>query len=118
MKKVSELLGSSSNQKNHKSLSHSSQQSSHRAGFTPLQRLLKQAEAQKRLTATVQTLLEPPLKHQITVTGIEGPVLLVQCTDSSSATRMRFEVPNLLPQLQQLQDFSAVRSCRISVAGR
>ena len=84
--------------------------------FTPLQRLLKTSSNQKQWTAELRALLDPPLSQEVEITDIRGPVALVSCHSAGAATRFRFLLPELLPRLQKLQSFSAVRECRIRVS--
>ena len=84
--------------------------------FSPLQRLLKASTNQKQWTAELRAHLQAPLSHAVTVTDIRGPYAYILCSSAAHATRLRFELAEVLPKLQQLADFSQVRECKIRVA--
>ena len=83
--------------------------------FTPLQRLLATASNQKQWTAEFRALVEKPLAHQIQVTDIRGPIAWLACDTAATATRLRFLLPELEPQLRALQSFSGVSEFKIRV---
>ncbi|MEM9620237.1 MAG: DciA family protein [Pseudomonadota bacterium] len=86
--------------------------------FSPLQRLIKTASNQKQWTAEFCALLDPSLHRSVQVTNIRGPVLHLLCDNAAVATRLRFVLADLLPQLRQLQSFSGVTDTKIRVASR
>jgi len=86
--------------------------------FSPLQRLLKTASNQKQWTAEFCALLDPALHNEVQVTNIRGPILYVLCHNAAVATRLRFLLADLLPQLRQLQSFRGVTETKIRVASR
>jgi predicted nucleic acid-binding Zn ribbon protein len=85
-------------------------------GFSPLQKLLRQAADQEAWTAQLQALLPDPLSRECRVVDIHGPVVIVACSSAASATRLRFMAPDLLLELAQLADFRAVQDIRIRVS--
>ena len=84
--------------------------------FTPLQRLLKTASSQKQWTAQLRAVLDPALKFEVEVTNVQGPTAYLLCSSAAVATRMRFEVPVLLPRLQALESFSRVTDIQLRVS--
>lgn len=90
--------------------------SEHHRRFTPLQRLLSQSANQKQWTAELRALLPKPLQHEVEVSDIKGTVALLLCQSASAATRLRFLIPDLTPQLSELQSFSRVKEFRIKVS--
>jgi len=86
--------------------------------FTPLQRLLKTSSDQKQWTAQLRALLEPPLRQEVQVTNIRGDKAYLLCHSAAVATRMRFEIPALLPRLQQLESFSRVTEVVLGVSSQ
>jgi hypothetical protein len=88
---------------------------SHRR-FTPLQRLLKTSSNQKQWTAELRAFMEPPLRYEVEVTDIRGPNAFVLCHNAAVATRLRFLLPELLPQLRALSSFSRVTEFKLRVS--
>ncbi len=84
--------------------------------FTPLQRLLKTSSNQKQWTAELRALIDPPLRYEVEITDIRGPNAHILCTSAAAATRMRFLLPELLPQLKTLSSFSSVTELKLKVA--
>ena len=84
--------------------------------FTPLQKLLDKASDHEVWSAEFQALLPGTLAKGVRVTDIRGSNLTVTCRTASIATRLRFQIPELLPQLRALGHFAAVRDIRIRVA--
>jgi len=84
--------------------------------FTPLQRLLKTSSNQKQWTAELRALIDPPLQHEVSVTAIRGPTAHALCNSAAAATRLRFLLPDLLPQLNALQSFSRVTEFKLRVS--
>ncbi|MEM7096926.1 MAG: DciA family protein [Pseudomonadota bacterium] len=83
--------------------------------FSPLQRLLATSSNQSQWTAELRALLEPPLSHAVSVTDIRGPVAYILCSSAGHATRLRFELAELLPQLRNLSSFARVKECKIRI---
>ena len=90
--------------------------SEHHRRFTPLQRLLARSASQKQWTAELRALLAAPLRHEVEVSDIKGPNAYLLCQSAAAATRLRFLLPELQAQLQQLQSFSQVRDFHIKVS--
>ncbi len=84
--------------------------------FSALQKLLKSAASQKRWTLELRALLENPLAGEVEVTDVRGPHLHVLCRSSAAATRLRFLLPDLLPELNKLAGFAQVTEIKIRVA--
>ncbi|MEZ5558809.1 MAG: DciA family protein [Pseudomonadales bacterium] len=85
--------------------------------FSPLQRLLHRASAQQSWTAQLRALLPEPLCRDCVVTEINGPVVVILCSNAASATRLRFMAQDLLSELTQLGDFRTAQEIHIRVAG-
>jgi hypothetical protein len=84
--------------------------------FTPLQRLLKTSSNQKQWTAEFRAFIDAPLKHEVGITDIRGPTAYALCRSAAAATRLRFLMPDLLPQLQTLASFKQVTALKVTVA--
>ena len=52
------------------------------------------------------------------VANISGPNLTVHASSAAWATRLRFRIPELLPVLRRLEDFSKVEHIRIRATHR
>ncbi len=52
------------------------------------------------------------------VANISGPNLIVHASSAAWATRLRFRIPELLPVLRRLTDFSKVEHIRIRATHR
>jgi hypothetical protein len=80
-----------------------------------LARLLRQASQQEARTAQLCALLPEDLAFKCLVANLRDHVLTVHTYNAVWATRFRFLIPKLLPKLNQLADFSAVREIRVRV---
>ena len=87
-------------------------------GFSPLHRLLRQAADQEVWTAGLQALLPESLRPHCRGGSIRGERATIVCSNAACATRVRFLVPNLLPQLQDLADFRAVKELKVRVSDK
>lgn len=84
--------------------------------FSPLQRLLKTSANQKNWTSELHALLEPALHTEVEITNVQGPYLYILCRNAAVATRLRFLMADILPQLRQLQSSHSVREVKIRVS--
>ncbi len=84
-------------------------------GFSPLQKLLRQAGNQDSWTSQLRAVLPGPLARDCRVIEIRGSVILVICGNSGTATRLRFMAPEIVIKLRQLGDFRAVETLQIRV---
>jgi len=84
--------------------------------FTPLQRLLRQAANQESWTAQLRALLPPTLQRDCQVIEVQGPIVVISCRNSASATKLRFLAPELAPRLAELSSFHGAREIRIRVS--
>ena len=84
--------------------------------FSPLQRLLSRSASQKQWTAELRALLPSPIKYEVEVSDINGPNAYLLCQSAAAATRLRFLLPELIPQLHMLQSFSQVNDFKIKVS--
>ncbi|MEM9741850.1 MAG: DciA family protein [Pseudomonadota bacterium] len=80
--------------------------------------LLRQAASQQHLTAIVRALLPESLGRGISGVSRHGPALRLHCDDGGIATRLRFQLPELLPELRVLADFADVERIDIRVVPR
>jgi hypothetical protein len=85
-------------------------------GFSPLQKLLRQADNQLAWTSQLRALLPDPLAGECSVTDVRGSVAVIVCSNAGSATRLRFMTPDLLGGLRQLADFRSVVTLQIKVS--
>jgi len=58
----------------------------------------------------------PPLCHEVEITDIRGPNAYVLVHSAAAATRVRFLLPDLLPQLKVLGSFSGVQNLKLRVS--
>ncbi len=86
--------------------------------FSPLQRLLHTSSNQKQWTAEFHALLEPELRHAVQIANVKGPYVFILCSSAAVATRLRFLLADLMPQLCTLQSFRGVREAKIRVSSR
>jgi len=84
-----------------------------RSGFV---RLLDHAASRESWTVTLRALLPAEWAAECQVANVRDHVLTVHLTTAAWATRFRFLVPDLMPQLNRLADFATVREIRIKVA--
>lgn len=84
--------------------------------FSPLQKLLKSSANHRRWTQELRALLDSPLAGEIEVTDVRGNHLYVLCASSAAATRLRFLLPDIVPELRKLAGFSGVTEVKIRVA--
>lgn len=79
-------------------------------------RLLNQASARDAWTAQLRAFLPGELGSSCQVANVRDHLMAVHICNAAWATRFRFLIPDLLPRLNQLADFAAVREIRIRVA--
>lgn len=82
---------------------------------SPLQNLLRKANAQIGWTRDVRALLPPELARDCRVLDIRDGTLVIGCRSAASATRIRFEATTLMVDLRSLADFSGVRDVRVQL---
>lgn len=87
-------------------------------GFSPLQRLLRQAADQDSWTAQVQALLPKALRAQCRISDVRGNKAVIVCQNAACATRVRFLAPELLEKLNALADFRGVREIQVRVSDK
>ena len=85
-------------------------------GFSPLQKLLRQAGNQDNWTNQLRALLPDHLAKDCRVTDVRGTVIVVVCANAGTATRLRFMAPELVDQLRTLADFRTVETLQIRVS--
>ena len=85
-------------------------------GFSPLQKLLRQAGNQDSWTSQLRAVLPEHLARDCRVMDVRGSVIVVVCGNAGTATRVRFMAPELVGQLRQLADFRAVETLQIRVS--
>jgi len=86
--------------------------------FTPLQRLLRQANSQETWTAQLRAILPASLANDCQVTAVKGTIIVVTCRNASSATKLRFLAPDILQKLTDLADFNRAVELQIRVSAR
>ena len=84
--------------------------------FTPLQKLLVKSSNQKQWTAELRALIDHPIRFEVEVTDIQGDRAHLLCSSSAAATRLRFLLPEIRPNLTKLQSFSRVTDFKIRVS--
>jgi len=85
-------------------------------GFSPLQKLLRQAGNQESWTSQLRAVLPEHLAKDCRVMDVRGALIVVVCGNAGTATRLRFMAPDLVDQLHQLADFRAVDTLQIRVS--
>jgi len=73
------------------------------------------ASSREAWTAALRALLPAELCSECQVANVRDHVLTVHINNAAWATRFRFQVPELLPELNRLADFAGVREVRIKV---
>jgi hypothetical protein len=81
-----------------------------------LTNLLGRSSLRESWTAQLRALLPEELHDQCEVATVQGPVLTVLTPNAAWATRLRFMLPKLLPELNQLADFGGVSDIQIRIA--
>jgi len=87
-------------------------------GFSPLQKLLRQANNQTSWSSQLKAVLPDAMARDCSVTDVRGTIIMVSCSNAGTATRLRFMAPELVIQLRQLADFRAVQELHIKVSAR
>ena len=82
---------------------------------TPLGRLIHDSSQHQAWTDTLRNLLPEALAAEVTVVNFRGPLLVVQASNASFATRLRYLLPELTIKLGKLADFQQLDQIRISV---
>ena len=82
---------------------------------TPLGRLIHDSSQHQAWTNTLRSLLPAALAAEVTVLNFRAPLLVVQASNASFATRLRYLLPVLTIKLSKLADFQQLDHIRISV---
>lgn len=88
----------------------------HRRRFTPLQKLLDQADFQDAWTRELRAILPPELAGACRVIDIRGDRLVVLCSDGAVATRLRFEATGIVGQLNVLNHYRRIERLEVRVS--
>ena len=88
----------------------------HRGRFTPLQKLLDQADRQDAWTRELRAVLPDGLRGACRVVDIRGDTLVVVCADGAVATRLRLEQATIVRQLRVLSHYSRVTRLIVRVS--
>jgi hypothetical protein len=80
-----------------------------------LARLVNRASQQDAWTDQLRALLPQDLASECRVANVRDQVLTVHINNAAWATRLRFLIPGLLPNLNRLADFTAVNEIRLKV---
>ena len=88
----------------------------HRRRFTPLQKLLDQADRQDAWTRELRAVLPDSYHSACRVVDIRGEALIVLCSDGAAATRVRFEAATIVRQLNVLSHYSRVTRLEVRVS--
>ena len=75
---------------------------------SPLDKLLRRVLDQEHKTTVLRSILPTHLSAQFEVVNVRRNKLTIHATNASWATRLRFEIPKLLDQLHELQEFSRI----------
>jgi hypothetical protein len=80
-----------------------------------LARLVNRASQQDAWTDQLRALLPQDLASECRVANVRDQVLTVHINNAAWATRLRFLIPAVLPNLNRLADFTAVNEIRLKV---
>ncbi|MBV1906727.1 MAG: DUF721 domain-containing protein [Pseudomonadales bacterium] len=83
--------------------------------YTPLAYLLKQSRLQASWTSQLRNLLPPELAVHCTVRELRHTTMIIQTSDATWATRLRFQQLSLIENLNKLADFTHISDIRIQV---
>ena len=78
-----------------------------------LERLVRHAALRESWTEQLRAVLPPTIAPHCGVANIEAGRMTIHVVDSSWATRLRFELPQVEPALRALADFADVEEIRI-----
>lgn len=84
---------------------------------SPLGQLIDRADRQQAWTNQLRALLPAEEAIRYRVANISDGRLTIHAESASWATRLRFQGPELLSALRQLEDFAHVREIRVRTAG-
>ena len=77
--------------------------------------LLGQARLLSRITGLIRTALPEPLASHCHAANIDGDTLIVGCSSSAWAVKLRYQIPYLLSQLMDQPNLPAFSQVRIRV---
>jgi hypothetical protein len=77
--------------------------------------LINRASQQDAWTDQLRALLPQDLASECRVANVRDQILTVHINNAAWATRLRFQIPGLLPNLNRLADFTAVTDIRLRV---
>ena len=80
-----------------------------------LARLVNRASQQDAWTDQLRALLPQDIALECRVANVRDQVLTVHINNAAWATRLRFLIPAVLPNLNRLADFTAVNEIRLKV---
>lgn len=81
--------------------------------------LITRTRQLRRLTLALRALLDSELAPHCYISNIEEPLLSVYVDSAAWATRLRFQVPQLLPRLRQANPaFARVSNIRVSIVAQ
>lgn len=83
--------------------------------YGPLSRLIHDSDRHQAWTDAVRSLLPAQLATQVVVINFRGPTLVLQASNASFATRLRYLLPDMTTKLQKLADFQTLENIRITV---
>lgn len=83
-----------------------------------LARLVSRTEMRASWTNQFRALLPREEAPRFEVANIRGPSLLIHASSAAWATRLRFRLPELLPVLRRLEDFSKVEHIHVRATHR
>ena len=83
--------------------------------YAPLGRLIHDSDRHQAWTDAVCSLLPDSLAAEVQVINFRGETLVLQASNASFATRLRYLLPDLTTKLRGLADFQALEGIRISV---
>jgi hypothetical protein len=82
---------------------------------SPLQKLLRTANAQINWTDVLRAVLPGDIARDCRVLEIRGPILVVGCRSAATATRLRFQATEIIADLKPLADFSGINELKIQI---
>jgi hypothetical protein len=77
--------------------------------------LIRHASLQDAWTDQLRALLPQDLASECRVANVRDQVLTVHINNAAWATRLRFQIPQLIESLRRLADFASVNEIRLKV---
>jgi hypothetical protein len=84
-------------------------------GEKALKPLLKKLDELEKLQIFVKTQIEPPLNEHCRVANYRDGCLILTVDSAAFATRLRYEIPDLLEKLRSVPRFCGLKTIEFSI---